>query len=64
MKDFNASKSEYEAYQQALEKYEKGIYGKPAESIKERLERYDKEVKERENSRQHTPFRPKDRGGR
>lgn len=64
MKDFNASKSEYEAYQQTLEKYEKGIYGKPAESIKERLERYDKEVKERENSRQHTPVRPKDRGGR
>lgn len=64
MKDFNASKSEYEAYQQTLEKYEKGIYGKPAESIKERLERYDKDVKERENSRQHKPVRPKDRGGR
>lgn len=64
MKDFNASKSEYEAYQQALEKYEKGVYGKPAESIKERLKRYDKEVKEREKSRQHTPVRPKDRGGR
>ena len=64
MKDFNASKSEYEAYQQALAKYEKGVYGKPAESIKERLERYDKEVKERENSKQNTPVRPKDRGGR
>ena len=64
MKDFHASKSEYEAYQQALVKYEKGVYGKPAESIKERLERYDKEVKERENSKQNTPVRPKDRGGR
>ena len=64
MKDFNASKSEYEAYQQALAKYEKGVYGKPAESIKERLERYDKEVKERENSKQNIPVRPKDRGGR
>lgn len=64
IKDYNASKSEYEAYQQALEKYEKGVYGKPAESIKERLERYDREVKERENSRQRTPVRPKDRGGR
>lgn len=64
MKDFNASKTEYEAYQQALEKYEKGVYGKPAKSIKERLERYDKVVKERENSKQSTPVRPKDRGGR
>lgn len=64
MKDFNVSKSEYEAYQQALEKYEKGVYEKPAESIKERLERYDKEVKERENSKQYIPVRPKDRGGR
>ena len=64
MTDYNASKSEYEAYQQAVEKYEKGVYGKPAESIKERLKRYDKELKERENSRQHPPVRPKDRGGR
>ena len=64
MKEFNASKSEYEVYQQELENYEKGVYGKPAKSIKERLEQFGKEVKERENSRQHTPVRPKDRGGR
>ena len=64
MTDYNSSKTEYEAYQQAVETYKKGAYGKPVESIKERLERYDKEVKERENSRQHTPVRPKDRGGR
>lgn len=64
MTDYNASKSEYEAYQQAVEKYEKSVYGKPAESIKERLKRYDKELIERENSTQHTPVRPKDRGGR
>lgn len=64
MADYNASKSEYEAYQQAVEQYEKGVYGKPAESIKERLKRYDKELKERENSRPHPPVRSKDRGGR
>lgn len=33
-----ASKAEYEAYQKAAGKYEKGTNGKPAESIRERLE--------------------------
>lgn len=64
MTEYKASKVEYEAYQKAVEKYEKGTNGKPAESIKERLERHEREIKERNNSRQHTAVRPKDRGGR
>ena len=62
--EYKASKAEYEAYQKAVEKYEKGTNGKPTESIKERLERHEREIKEREHNRQHTTVRPKDRGGR
>lgn len=62
--EYKASKAEYKAYKKAVEKYEKGSNGKTAESIKERLERHEREIKEQDNSRQHTTVRPQNRGGR
>lgn len=36
--EYKASKAEYEAYQKAVGKHEKGTNGKPAESIRDMLE--------------------------
>lgn len=65
MTEFNASKTEYEAYQKATENYERKLAGKPEKvSIHERLQRGQQEIREREADRQHTVTKPKDRGGR
>lgn len=48
MIDYNAFRSEYEAYQQAVENYKKGACGKSTESVLEKLKRHEKEIRERE----------------
>lgn len=65
MTEFNASKSEYEAYQKATEIYERKMAGEPEKvSIHERLRRGQQEIREREAGRQHTVTKSEDRGGR
>ena len=65
MTEFNASKTEYGAYQKAVKNYERKLAGEPEKvSIHERLQRGQQEIRERKAGRQHTVTKPKDRGGR
>lgn len=63
MRDYNSCKAEYDSYQKELKDWKNG--GQTGrESIRERLAQNVQEVKEREQSRQNTIVRPKDRESR
>lgn len=63
--EFKASKAEYDAYQKAVSKWASGTTGEQERiSITDQLKAYQEQVKQRENNKEYTTVRPKDRCGR